>query len=80
MEEINIDVYRSLNRFRVKYILIGGLACILYGSPRITKDVDIFIDATLENCKRLLEALKAVNFGTAHLTNPKKILENEVIR
>ena len=78
MEEADLNVYRSLNKHKVKYILIGGMAAILYGSPRITKDTDILIEPTLDNCQRLWEALKAANFGTADLTTAKKILKNEI--
>ncbi len=78
MEDADLNIYKSLNRHKVRYIVIGGIACILYGSPRVTKDTDIFIEASLENSTRLLKALKAVNFGTADLTTAKKIIENEV--
>lgn len=78
MEDADLNVYRSLNRNRVRYIVIGGIACILYGNPRVTKDIDILIEATFENSTKLLKALKAVNFGTADLTTAKKIIENEV--
>ncbi len=78
MEEADLNIYRSLNRHKVRYVLIGGMAAILYGSPRITKDTDILIEATIENCQKLLTALKAVNFDTANLTTAKKILKNEV--
>jgi hypothetical protein len=54
------------------------MAAVLYGSPRITKDRDIFIDSDLENAKRLIRALKEINFGTAYLTTPGKLLKNEV--
>ena len=73
MEGIDLNIYKSLNKHRVKYILIGGIACILYGSPRLTKDTDIFIEGTLKNSTRLWGALKAINFGTIHLTTPEKI-------
>jgi predicted nucleotidyltransferase len=78
MEDIDLNIFKSLNEHKVRYILVGGIACILYGSPRITKDTDILIEATLENSARLLDALKAVGFGTADLTTPKGIVKNEV--
>jgi len=78
MEERDLNLYRSLNKNRVKYLLIGGVAAILYGSPRITKDTDIFIERDLKNAERLLKALKDTGFGTVCLATPKKITENEV--
>lgn len=71
-------VYRSFDSHGVKYVLIGGLAAVLYGSPRLTKDVDLFIEPTLGNASRALAALKAIGFRTASLTTPAKMLAHEV--
>lgn len=78
MDEADLKVYRSLNRHRVKYVLIGGMAAILYGSPRLTKDTDILIEPKIENCRKLVHALRAADFGTIGLTTPERILNNEV--
>lgn len=78
MDEADLNIYRCLNKHKVRYLLIGGMAAILYGSPRLTKDTDIFIESTLENCQRLIKALKEVHFGTAGLTTAQEILKNEV--
>jgi hypothetical protein len=58
--------------------VIGGIASVLYGVPRATFDLDIFIDATPENTQRLLEALLEAGIGTASLTNVNEILSNEI--
>lgn len=78
MLQQHLDIYRSLNAHRVKYVVIGGMAAILYGSPRMTKDLDLFIEATPRNAEQLLKALEAAGMGTAALTTPEKILANEV--
>ena len=41
MDEGHLEVYRSLNKHNVKYLLVGGMAEVLHGSPRVTKDVDV---------------------------------------
>ena len=48
-------VFSSLNAHEVKYLVIGGIAAILYGVPRATFDLDIVIAADPENAQRLLE-------------------------
>lgn len=78
MDREHLAVYRSFAARRVKYLLIGGLAAVLYGSPRLTKDIDLYIEPTPENAKRALAALKAADFGTASLTTPQKLLQHEV--
>ena len=72
------ELYRSLKKHRVKYLLVGGMAAVLYGSPRLTKDVDILIEPSLVNAMRLLKALTGAGFGTAVLTTAKKVLANEI--
>lgn len=74
----HLKLYKCLNANKVRYLVIGGIASIIYGIPRITLDVDIFVEPTLSNAIRLLAALKEAGFGTASLTTPKKILNNEI--
>jgi tRNA nucleotidyltransferase/poly(A) polymerase len=72
------DVFASFQKHDVRYIVIGGIASVLYGVPRVTFDLDILIDATPENTRRLLEALLEAGMGTASLTNVDEILSNEI--
>ncbi|MCI0364469.1 MAG: hypothetical protein L0Y44_13580 [Phycisphaerales bacterium] len=58
-------VFKSLNSHQVRYLVIGGVAAIMHGSTRGTFDLDILIDPTVENARRLLDAFLAINFGTA---------------
>lgn len=41
-------VYASLQKHKVRYVTIGGVAAILHGVPRTTFDLDILIEATLK--------------------------------
>ncbi|OIP89771.1 MAG: hypothetical protein AUK24_05780 [Syntrophaceae bacterium CG2_30_49_12] len=71
-------VFESFQKHEVKYIVIGGIAAVLYGVPRATFDLDILIEATPENACRLLDALLEAGMGTATLTNANEILSNEI--
>ncbi len=72
------NVFKSFQRRDVKYVVIGGIASILHGVPRATFDLDILIEATPENTKRLLSALLDAGIGTAALTNVEDLLANEI--
>jgi hypothetical protein len=72
------DVFRSLSAHEVRYLVIGGIAAIVYGVPRMTFDLDILIDATRENAQRLLEAFLDAGLGTAALTTADELLANEI--
>jgi hypothetical protein len=59
-------------------VVIGGIASVLYGVPRVTFDLDILIEASVENAERLLKALLEAGFGTATLTNPDDVVSHEI--
>jgi len=72
------DVFKFFQQHKVKYMVIGGVASVLYGVPRAPFDLDILIEATTENAQRLLAALVEAGFGTATMTNAKDIVEHEI--
>jgi len=72
------EVFASLQRHEVKYVVIGGIAAVLYGVPRATFDLDILIDATPENAEKLLAALLDAKLGTATLITAKELLMKEI--
>jgi len=72
------DVFRSFQQHKVKYVIIGGIASTLHGVPRATFDMDILIEATQDNARRLLDALLNSGLGTAALTTVEDILTHEI--
>lgn len=54
-------VVDTLNRHGVRYVLIGGVAATLHGSPLRTGDTDICPDHRPENLEKLASALRALN-------------------
>ncbi len=50
-----------LNRHGVRYVLIGGLAAALRGSPSVTQDVDLCYARDADNLARLTSALAEVH-------------------
>jgi len=71
-------VFASFHSHDVSYVVIGGIAAVLHGVPRATFDLDILIEATSENVRRLLDALSDAGLGTASLTTPEEVLANEI--
>jgi predicted nucleotidyltransferase len=53
-------VFKALNKARVDYLLIGGLASILYGVPRTTVDIDIALRPETGNITKAIKALRAL--------------------
>lgn len=72
------DVLSSFQKHKVKYVIIGGIAAVLYGVPRATFDLDILIEATPVNAQNLLDALVEAKLGTAELISADGLLAHEI--
>ena len=55
-------IARALDSIRLPYMVIGGQAVLLYGEPRLTKDIDITLGADLERLPDLLSLLQSLQF------------------
>lgn len=55
------DFLSALNKHEVRYLLIGGFAVILHGYSRTTGDMDIWVERTPENYRRIKQAF--LQFG-----------------
>ena len=52
----------------VEFLVVGDHAVAFHGHPRLTQDTDLFVRPTLENGRRIVEALAAFGFGSVGLT------------
>jgi hypothetical protein len=74
------EFIQSLNDNQVRYLVIGGYAVALHGYPRYTKDIDIWIEMTLENAAKLIQALQQFGFGSLGLTSEDFLAPDQVIQ
>jgi hypothetical protein len=51
------DLLRLLKKHDAAFMVVGGWAMAAHGHPRSTKDLDIFVDATPDNARRVYRAL-----------------------
>ena len=56
------DIFAALNDAKVKYLVVGGIAVVMYGIRRTTGDVDLCVHLTTDNLERLANALKRIGF------------------
>ena len=52
------EFIQSLNDNQVHYLVVGGYAVALQGYPRYTKDMDIWIEMSLENARNMVNAIE----------------------
>jgi hypothetical protein len=55
------ELLSAFNEHRVKYLVVGGYAVAIHAQPRATKDLDLFIQPSIENANAVFAAL--ANFG-----------------
>lgn len=55
-----VEILETLQLHRVRYVVIGGFAAVLHGSPHVTFDIDICPARDQENLEHLADALKAL--------------------
>jgi hypothetical protein len=54
-----------LNAEKARYVVVGATAMQLWGTTRATRDIDILIEPTEDNARRVLRALSTLGFGFA---------------
>lgn len=70
------DFIDALNKQEVEYLLVGGYAVILHGYRRSTGDMDVWVNVTAENHKKLIKAFLSFGLPTSDITEDN-FLRNE---
>jgi hypothetical protein len=71
------ELFKSLNANNVRYLMIGGYAVGVYGYPRTTNDIDIFVSDDGDNVGNLIKALQDfgfIGFDLSGIFNKKRSL------
>ncbi len=61
------EFLQLLNLKNIEYLVVGGYAVALYGYPRATGDIDIWIAIHENNALKMVEALKDFGFDIPEL-------------
>lgn len=55
-----MELLSALNQYRARYVVVGGHAVQHHGHLRSTKDLDLWVEPTPDNAKRVAHALASV--------------------
>lgn len=75
-----IHLCRELNKRKVDYIVIGGMAVIQHGYLRATEDIDLLVSTTRINEERLIDALMTLPDQAARELEKGDIEKYTVVR
>lgn len=56
-----VSICRVLSERGVKFVVLGGFATVIHGSPVPTEDIDVIPSRDMENLERLASALQQMN-------------------
>lgn len=59
------EIAALLNAEDARFVLFGAMAMQLWGTTRATRDIDVLIEPTVENARRVLAALARTGGGLA---------------
>ena len=59
-EEILARIGGTLNKHNLPYMIIGGQAVLLYGEPRLTRDIDVTLGFDTDRLNQLLAILQEI--------------------
>lgn len=62
------DLLQSLHECDVRYLVAGGYAVIHHSQPRYTKDIDIWLEPTRENARKLMRAFRVFGIPMVGVT------------
>ncbi len=71
------DLLRNLNAAGVRYLIVGGYAVMAHTEPHYTKDLDLWIEPTESNARKVLAALAHFGAPTKGVA-PRDFTEPEV--
>ena len=71
-------LFRVLNECGARYVVIGGVATILHGFLRFTKDLDVVVDLEPAAARRVMDALKAEGFMPHAPVNPDDFVDRRI--
>jgi hypothetical protein len=74
------EFLRLLKSHGVEYLLIGGYAVGYHGYPRATLDLDIWVNRSPDNARRVIKAIKDFGFSGEELTVDLFLKEKSLIR
>ncbi|MCK4328365.1 nucleotidyl transferase AbiEii/AbiGii toxin family protein [candidate division WOR-3 bacterium] len=59
-EQLIVKIGNSLDKASIPYIIIGGQAVLLYGEPRLTRDIDITLGINIDKLPELLDVIEYI--------------------
>lgn len=74
------EFLRLIHSKGVEYLLVGGYAVSLYGVPRLTGALDLWVNPEPENARCLVGAIREFGFDTPQLHESLFLQPDQIVR
>ncbi len=71
------EILKAFQKQKVKYALVGGMAVNLLGSMRSTADLDILVEMSDDNLKKIVGIMKKYGYRIKQPVDPMKIADEK---
>jgi len=78
LKEFIKTLAKEIDRSGIDYMIIGGQAVLIYGEPRLTKDIDITLGTGLEGYEKVLEIINNLKLKILP-KNPLKFVKQTLV-
>jgi len=68
-------IIRRLSEEKVQFVIVGGVAAIIYGVPRVTFDLDLVIEFSKTNVKKFCKILQEFKLKPVVPINPLELAD-----
>ena len=77
-ERLLKKISRQLKKALIPYMVIGGQAVLLYGEPRLTRDIDITLGTSANGLDKVREIIQLLSFRIL-VENEKEFVERNMV-
>jgi len=71
------EILRAFQKQKVKYVIVGGIAVNILGSMRSTADLDILVEMSDDNLKKIVKILKSRGYRVKQPIDPMRIIDKK---
>jgi predicted nucleotidyltransferase len=77
-QQILEKIATGLDQRGLAYMVIGGQAVLLYGEPRLTRDIDVTLAASVERLPEILEMVRELEWQVL-VTSPAEFVQETMV-
>ena len=74
------EIIKAFQKHKVKYVIAGGIAVNLHGSLRSSSDMDILVEMSDDNLKKVVLLLQRMGYRVKQAVNPLDIADARIRR